>query len=109
MSQAIEEALSASGERLDRQTTVVGARNALMDVLFRNLTRMFAILVLGLLVAILVSLAIGGWTAIDKFGWRFLTTAEWNPVTNEFGALVPIYGTLATSVIALLIAIPVSF
>ncbi len=84
-------------------------RNTVMDGLFRNLTRLFALLVLCLLAAIFVSLVIGGWTAIEKFGPRFLVTEEWNPVTEDFGALVPIYGTLVTSLIALLIALPVSF
>src|SRR5204863_753581 len=47
--------------------------------------------------------------AMRKFGLGFLASAEWNPVTEQFGALVPIVGTLATSIIALLIGIPVSF
>jgi phosphate transport system permease protein len=110
VNRAIEETLSTiSGGHPDRQETSVGVRNRMMDALFRNVTRTFAVFVLVLLVAILVSLVIGAWAAVDRFSWRFLVTAEWNPVTNEFGALVPIYGTLATSVIALLVAIPVSF
>jgi phosphate transport system permease protein len=83
--------------------------NALMDALFRNVTRMFAFLVFSLLAAILVSLAYGGALSMRKFGVEFLWSAEWNPVTEEFGALVPIVGTLVTSAIALVIAIPVSF
>jgi len=84
-------------------------RQRLYDGLFRNTTRFFAFLVLAVLVAIITSLAVGGWQSITTFGFSFLTTAEWNPVTGQFGALVPIYGTLVTSFIALLIAIPVSF
>ena len=83
--------------------------NALMDALFRNLTRFFAFFVFSLLAAILVSLAYGSSLSMQKFGLGFLFDAEWNPVTEEFGALVPIVGTLVTSAIALLIAIPVSF
>jgi phosphate transport system permease protein len=83
--------------------------NALMDALFRNLTRFFALFVFSLLAAILVSLLIGSAPSIRKFGFGFLFDAEWNPVTEEFGALVPIVGTLVTSFIALAIAIPVSF
>jgi phosphate transport system permease protein len=83
--------------------------NALMDALFRNLTRCFALLVFSLLGAILVSLLYGSSLAMEKLGWEFLWRAEWNPVTEEFGALVPIFGTLVTSGIALAIAIPVSF
>ena len=84
-------------------------RHNLLDILFRNITRLSAFTVLVLLVAIMVSLIIGSLPSIKAFGFRFLTSAEWNPVTDEFGALVPIVGTLVTSAIALLIAIPVSF
>jgi len=83
--------------------------NALMDAIFRNVTRFFAFLVFSLLAAILVSLAIGGSASIREFGFAFLWTEEWDPVQEKFGALVPIVGTLVTSAIALGIAIPVSF
>lgn len=81
----------------------------LLDILFRNVTRLSAFAVLLLLVAIIVSLIIGSLPSIKTFGFRFFNSAEWDPVTDEFGALVPIVGTLVTSAIALLIAIPVSF
>ena len=84
-------------------------RHNLLDILFRNVTRLSAFAVLVLLVAIIISLIIGSLPSINTFGFRFLTSAEWDPVTDEFGALVPIVGTLVTSAIALLIAIPVSF
>ncbi len=84
-------------------------RHNLLDILFRNVTRLSAFAVLVLLVAIIVSLIIGSLPSIKAFGFQFLTSAEWDPVTEEFGALVPIVGTLVTSAIALLIAIPVSF
>ena len=80
-----------------------------LDILFRNVTRLSAFAVLALLLAIIASLIIGSLPAIKAFGFGFLTSAEWNPVTDEFGALVPIVGTLVTAGIALLIAIPVSF
>lgn len=84
-------------------------RQYFYDLLFRNTTRFFAFLVLVLLFGILVSLVWGGWLSIKTFGLGFFTSAEWNPVTGEFGALVPIYGTVATSLIAIVIGIPVSF
>src|SRR4051812_21432214 len=83
--------------------------NALMDATFRNVTRFFAFLVFSLLAAILVSLVIGGSLSLHRNGFEFLWNAEWDPVKEDFGALVPIYGTLVTSAIALAIAIPVSF
>jgi phosphate transport system permease protein len=84
-------------------------RHNLLDILFRNVTRLSAFAVLVLLIAIIVSLIIGSLPSIKAFGFQFLTNAEWDPVTEQFGALVPIVGTLVTSAIALLIAIPVSF
>jgi phosphate transport system permease protein len=68
-----------------------------------------ALITLGLLFGILASLVVGAWPAIEKYGLGFLTSTVWDPVNNEYGGLVMIYGTLATSVIALLIAVPVSF
>ena len=68
-----------------------------------------AILTLALLFGILLSLVIGAWPAITKYGLSFLTSTTWDPVKEEYGGLVMIYGTVATSFIALLIAVPVSF
>jgi phosphate transport system permease protein len=80
-----------------------------MDALFRNVTRFFAFLVFSILAAILVSLVVGSTDSLRKFGAPFLWDATWDPVKERFGALVPIYGTLVTSFVALAIAIPVSF
>lgn len=79
------------------------------DRIFSWLAKSAALLTLGLLFAILASLTVGAWPAISKYGLGFLTTATWDPVKEEFGGLVMIYGTLMTSFIALLIAVPVSF
>ena len=84
-------------------------RQNMLDILFRNATRLCAFAVLALLTGIIISLVMSSSLAIKTFGFGFLSSAEWNPVTEKFGALVPIVGTLATSIIALLIAIPVSF
>ena len=79
------------------------------DPAFRRLTQLFAFLVFSLLAAILVSLVIGSWPAIKAFGPGFIVTANWDPVKERFGALIPIYGTVVTSLIAMIIAVPVSF
>ncbi|MCE2658720.1 MAG: phosphate ABC transporter permease subunit PstC [Rubrivivax sp.] len=68
-----------------------------------------AVLTLLLLAGIILSLVLGAWPAIQAFGLSFLWSAEWDPVEQKFGGLVMIYGTLMTSFIALLIAVPVSF
>ena len=80
-----------------------------MDTAFEWLTRFFAFIVFSILAAILVSLMIGSQLTLEKYGFSFIWSANWNPVTEEFGALVPIYGTVVTSLIAMLIGVPVSF
>lgn len=79
------------------------------DSVFRGLTVLFALLVLLILSGVIVSLAIGAWPALAAFGPRFLVNDVWNPVTEKFGAIAAIYGTLVTAAIAMLIAIPVAF
>ena len=79
------------------------------DKLFGWLAKGAALLTLGLLIAILTSLVIGAWPAIAKYGLGFLTSTTWDPVRDEYGGLVMIYGTVMSSFIALLIAVPVSF
>ncbi|WP_432417856.1 phosphate ABC transporter permease PstC [Caenimonas sedimenti] len=82
---------------------------AVIDRLFGWTARIAALITLSLLIGILVSLTIGAWPAIEKYGLGFLTNSTWDPVKNEYGGLVMIYGTVATSIIALVIAVPVSF
>jgi len=84
-------------------------RSSLPDRIFGWAATSAALLTLGLLLAILASLIFGAWPAISKYGLGFLTSTTWDPVKDEYGGLVMIYGTLATSFIALLIAVPVSF
>ena len=82
-------------------------RLRLSDRLFFWLTRAAALTVLGILGAVIVALMIGAWPALQEFGFGFLVTESWNPVTEKFGAIAPVYGTLITSLIAMLIAVPV--
>jgi phosphate transport system permease protein len=79
------------------------------DRAFEWLTRVFALLVFSILGAILVSLLAGSTLSLEKYGVAFLWREDWDPVREQFGALVPIYGTLLTSFIALAIGVPVSF
>jgi phosphate transport system permease protein len=76
--------------------------------IFRGTTLVAALLVLLVLGGVAVSLAVGSWPAFVHFRFAFLTREIWNPVTDEYGALAPIFGTLVTSFLALLLAIPVS-
>ena len=79
------------------------------DRIFGLVAKGAALFTLVMLIAILASLTMSAWPAIDKYGLGFLTSTTWDPVKEEFGGLVMIYGTLMTSFIALLIAVPVSF
>jgi phosphate transport system permease protein len=91
--------------RVSRATVLRGLARS--DALFRLLTRFSAIGVLIVLGAVFVSLIDGAWPAFHKFGFGFFVTQSWNPVTDEFGAIAPIYGTLITSFMAMLIAVPI--
>ena len=77
------------------------------DAVFHLLTRGCSIAVLLLLGGVIASLIVGSVPAFRTFGLEFITTEVWNPVTEKFGALAPVYGTLVTSAIAMLIAVPV--
>jgi phosphate transport system permease protein len=79
------------------------------DFLFHKITLTFALSVFLLLAAIIASLLIGALPAFKEFGFGFITSIEWDPVNDKYGALIAIVGTLATSVIALVIAFPISF
>ncbi len=92
-----------------RATARRHAAGGVGDAIFRALTLAFALIVLLILGGIIISLLGGALPALKEFGFGFFVTDRWNPVTEKFGALAPIYGTLVTSAIAMLIAIPVAF
>jgi phosphate transport system permease protein len=85
------------------------AGQRLRERVFRWATFVAALLVLTLLGGVAVSLVKGSWPAFSHFELAFLAREIWNPVTDQFGALAPVYGTLVTSLIAMLVAIPISF
>ena len=82
---------------------------ATLDKLFRRTTMFFAFLVFILLFGIIITLFVGSLPALKAFGPSFFTSDAWNPVSVQFGGLVPIYGTFITALIAMLIGVPVSF
>jgi len=84
-------------------------REARTEHVFRFMTLAAALLVLALLGGVLLALIYGGWPALRQFKFGFLTSSVWNPVTEQFGALAPLYGTVITSLVAVLIAVPLSF
>jgi phosphate transport system permease protein len=102
---ALQGGTMSVAEQVDRAKVLQRLR--LGDAAFRHLTRAAAVTVLVILGGIIVSLIHGSWPALRTFGFSFLTQTSWNPVTEKFGALAPIYGTVVTSFIAMLIAVPV--
>ncbi|MDN5849466.1 MAG: phosphate ABC transporter permease subunit PstC [Nitrococcus sp.] len=105
----MEQAASVEETTADRSLQRKLRRGHLADQLFARTTWLFAVVVLAIVSAITLSLVIGAWPTLRRFGFSFLISAEWNPVTDTYGALVPIVGTLVTSAIAIIISVPVSF
>jgi phosphate transport system permease protein len=102
---AIDTGALDSTEAVDRRATL--RRFKVLDTSFRLLTMMAASAVLLLLGGVIASLVLGSIPAFQAFGLDFLTTQSWNPVTEKFGALAPIYGTIVTSALAMILAVPV--
>lgn len=91
-----------------RAVSSLRARARIGDPLFKFTTGLFAVLIAGLAVLIMVSMAMNSTLPFQKFGFGFLTRSIWDPVAEQFGALPFIYGTAVSSVIALLISVPIS-
>ena len=102
---ALQGGTASVAEQVDRAKVLQRLRMG--DLAFRQLTRAAAITVLIILGGIIVSLIHGSWPALSTFGFNFLVQESWNPVTEKFGAVAPVYGTLVTSIIAMVIAVPV--
>jgi phosphate transport system permease protein len=99
-------ALQAQGRAL---SGLQAKRQIVMDRAFQSATAFFALLVLLILGGVFLSLVLGSLPALSAFGLSFTYTLGWNPVTEQFGALAPIYGTLVTALIAMAVGIPISF
>ncbi|HKV39985.1 MAG TPA: phosphate ABC transporter permease subunit PstC, partial [Blastocatellia bacterium] len=106
-----QETMSAGGVALSPKPDVrlaSGKRIRIGDLVFKSTTFAAALGISGLVLIIIVSMAKNSSLSFAKFGWRFLWTSTWDPVHDLFGALPFIYGTVVSSIIALLLAVPVS-
>jgi len=97
-----------TGATLPSPSLLEAGRRAVGDRLFKWLTLVMALSVFVLIVIIGYELAHGSHLALRKFGWRFLASSNWDPVNEQYGALPFIFGTLVSSLIALVIAVPLS-
>ena len=100
---------TADGGLLDQRRLEVVRKQRAQDFFFHKLTLGFSLIVLVALLGILISLFVAAWPAFQKFGLQFIWRVEWDIINEEFGAAIAIFGTLASSAIALLIAVPLSF
>ena len=97
-----------AGELSAPPASLVASGSALGDRIFRGLVRGAVWVVVVIAVALIVALVWEAWAALHAFGWRFLVSSTWDPVAGRFGALPFIYGTLVSSTLAVLIAVPLS-
>lgn len=81
----------------------------LQDFFFHKLTLFFSTLVLIFLVGIILSLIVSAWPTFKEFGFKFFISTDWDVVNSKFGMVISIYGTLISALIALIIAVPLSF
>ncbi|WP_460448559.1 phosphate ABC transporter permease subunit PstC [Alsobacter sp. SYSU BS001988] len=95
---------TATQPRSEREKAL--GRFRIPDLIFERLTMIAALLVLALLGGVIASLVHGSLPVFREFGFGFFTSQSWNPVTEKYGALAPIYGTIVTSIIAMVIAVP---
>ena len=93
----------------DQNMLSVVKRQRIQDFFFHKVTLGFSLLVLFALLGIIISLLINAWPSLSKFGFQFIWRVEWDIVNDEFGAAIAIFGTLVSALIALVIAVPLSF
>jgi phosphate transport system permease protein len=98
-----------SNSAVNPEVINIAKRQRVLDRVFKYSTQFFALSVLLSLLGIIASLIFNAAPALSKFGFGFFTTVEWDIINGEFGGLIAIYGTIMTSIIALLIAVPLSF
>ncbi|MDP1566214.1 MAG: phosphate ABC transporter permease subunit PstC [Polaromonas sp.] len=101
--------LNSPAEAANPNMASIARRQRFQDVLFHRVTQSFSLLVLIALVGIIVSLFINAWPTFQKFGMNFIWRVEWDIINEEFGAAIAIVGTIASSGLAMLIAVPLAF
>ena len=106
---SVNDRLASASSLTEEARMAIVNRQRWQDFFFHKITLLFAFTVLLTLVGIIVSLTIQAWPALDAFGFGFLTKVEWDIINDDFGAAIAIFGTIVTALIALVIAVPLSF
>ena len=101
--------LLSSAVEISPEVAKIVRRQRIQDFFFERTTQFFAFFVLAALTGILISLAVAAWPTLKTFGPSFLWTVEWDVVDDKYGAAIAIFGTVVSSIIALVIAVPLSF
>jgi phosphate transport system permease protein len=101
--------ISTDKSMMEPSMLAVVKKQRIQDFLFHKVTLLFSVLVLVAMAGILISLLVSAWPAFQKFGIGFIWRIEWDIINEEFGAMIAIYGTLVSSLIALLLAVPLAF
>jgi phosphate transport system permease protein len=100
---------SQSSDMLTPQAKKVLKIQKIQDFVFHKSTLFFALTVLFALIGIIISLIVSAWPALSEFGLGFFFTIEWDIINGKFGGLIAVFGTVVTALIALVIAVPLSF
>jgi phosphate transport system permease protein len=105
---------SPSSEMANRQLVSndmvsTAKRQRVQDFFFHRVTQAFSLLVLAALLGIIISLFVNAWPTFQKFGFQFIWRIEWDIINQEFGAAIAIVGTIASAMVAMLLAVPLAF
>ena len=100
---------SQSSDMLTPQAERILKIQKVQDFVFHKSTLFFALSVLVALIGIIISLIVNAWPALSTFGLGFFFTVEWDIINGQFGGLIAVFGTVVTALIALIIAVPLSF
>ena len=105
---------SPSSEMANRQLVSndmvsTAKKQRVQDFFFHRVTQAFSLLVLAALLGIIISLFVNAWPTFQKFGFQFIWRIEWDIINQEFGAAIAIVGTIASAMVAMLLAVPLAF
>jgi phosphate transport system permease protein len=99
----------ANSQLVSHDMVVTAKKQRVQDFFFHRVTQAFSLLVLAALLGIIISLFVNAWPTFQKFGFQFIWRIEWDIINQEFGAAIAIVGTIASALVAMLLAVPLAF